>query len=106
MVIPRHRNDFQEKQHNDLNRPDPQQRESLRYGHAADALCPWLRWDQNMWRFVAQAFESTTIGSFCSITSARANRTCAPYHPQRYGALPGYARDVLEIVPRPGLRGT
>ncbi|USB32993.1 alpha/beta hydrolase [Paenibacillus sp. YPG26] len=61
--------------------------------------------DQNMWRFVAPAFEDDYqtvlfdyVGSGQSDLSA--------YNPIRYGDLNGYAQDVLEICESLGLQDT
>jgi hypothetical protein len=52
--------------------------------------------DQNMWRFVAPAFEKVSR-SFYSITSARAAPTSRHMVPPKYSTLSGYADDVVEI---------
>ena len=52
--------------------------------------------DQNMWRFVAPAFEDryqTVLFDYVGVGGSDA----AAYDPARYGTLDGYARDVLDI---------
>jgi sigma-B regulation protein RsbQ len=52
--------------------------------------------DQNMWRFIAPAFEEDyKIVLFDYVGSGKSDLTA--YRPERYGNLQGYARDVLEI---------
>jgi sigma-B regulation protein RsbQ len=52
--------------------------------------------DQNMWRFVAPAFEADyKIVLFDYVGSGKSD--AAAYSAARYGDLSGYARDVLEI---------
>jgi len=52
--------------------------------------------DQNMWRFVAPAFEADyKIVLFDYVGSGKSD--LAAYSAARYGDLSGYARDVLEI---------
>lgn len=52
--------------------------------------------DQNMWRFVAPAFEKDyKIISFDYVGSG--NSDISAYNPARYADLSGYAKDVLEI---------
>ena len=52
--------------------------------------------DQNMWRFVAPAFgDDYKIVLFDYVGSGKSDLRA--YHPERYGSLEGYARDVLEI---------
>ena len=52
--------------------------------------------DQNMWRFVAPAFEADyRIVLFDYVGSGKSELRA--YEPKRYGSLDGYARDVLEI---------
>lgn len=52
--------------------------------------------DQNMWRFVVPAFENDyRIILFDYVGSGKSD--LAAYHPERYGTLEGYARDVLDI---------
>jgi sigma-B regulation protein RsbQ len=52
--------------------------------------------DQNMWRFVAPAFEAThRVILFDHVGAGRSD--LAAYDPERYGSLQGYADDVLEI---------
>ena len=52
--------------------------------------------DQNMWRFVTPAFEPDyRVILFDYVGSGKSDLRA--YNPQRYGALAGYALDVLEI---------
>jgi sigma-B regulation protein RsbQ len=52
--------------------------------------------DQNMWRFVAPAFEEEyKIILFDYVGSGKSD--IGAYKPERYGDLEGYAQDVLEI---------
>lgn len=52
--------------------------------------------DQNMWRHVAGRFERThRVILFDYVGSGRAQ---APYDPERYSSLTGYADDVLRIL--------
>src|SRR5215207_6602630 len=52
--------------------------------------------DQNMWRFVAPAFEAThRVVLFDHVGAGRSD--ISAYDPARYDSLRGYARDVLEI---------
>jgi sigma-B regulation protein RsbQ len=52
--------------------------------------------DQNMWRFVAPAFEPThRVVLFDHVGFGDSDH--AAWDPQRYATLDGYARDVLEI---------
>jgi sigma-B regulation protein RsbQ len=53
--------------------------------------------DQNMWRFVAPAFEDRYRTVLFDFVGAGASDLSA-YDPSRYGQLDGYATDVLEIV--------
>ena len=52
--------------------------------------------DQNMWRFVAPAFEADHRVIVFDYVGAGASDLSA-YDPERYGDLAGYATDVLEI---------
>lgn len=53
--------------------------------------------DQNMWRFVAPAFESThPVVLFDHVGAGRSD--LASYDRQKYGTLEGYATDVLELL--------
>lgn len=53
--------------------------------------------DQNMWRFVAPAFENHfKVVLFDYVGSGRSDLDS--YDPQRYATLEGYARDVVEIL--------
>jgi sigma-B regulation protein RsbQ len=52
--------------------------------------------DQNMWRFVAPAFEADHRVILFDYVGAGASDLSA-YDPERYGDLAGYAADVLEI---------
>ncbi|HSK71985.1 MAG TPA: alpha/beta hydrolase [Pyrinomonadaceae bacterium] len=52
--------------------------------------------DQNMWRFVAPAFEEDyKIVLFDYVGAGKSD--LGAYKPERYGNLQGYARDVIEI---------
>jgi sigma-B regulation protein RsbQ len=52
--------------------------------------------DQNMWRFVAPAFESShRVVLFDHVGAGQSDVTA--YDPKKYGTLDGYATDVLEI---------
>jgi sigma-B regulation protein RsbQ len=53
--------------------------------------------DQNMWRFVAPAFEARYRTVLFDFVGAGASDLSA-YDPGRYGNLDGYATDVLDIV--------
>jgi sigma-B regulation protein RsbQ len=60
--------------------------------------------DQNMWRFVAPAFESThRVVLFDHVGAGRSDLSA--YDPVKYGSLDGYAADVLEIVHELDLTG-
>ena len=53
--------------------------------------------DQNMWRFVAPAFEDThRVVLFDHVGAGRSDLSA--YDPDRYARLDGYADDVLEIL--------
>jgi sigma-B regulation protein RsbQ len=53
--------------------------------------------DQNMWRFVAPAFEDThRVVLFDHVGAGRSDLSA--YDPQRYATLDGYADDVLAIL--------
>jgi sigma-B regulation protein RsbQ len=53
--------------------------------------------DQNMWRFVAPAFEDDyRVVRFDYVGSGRSDLSA--YDPQRYATLDGYAQDVLDVV--------
>jgi len=53
--------------------------------------------DQNMWRFVAPAFEDDyRVVLFDYVGSGRSDLSA--YDPVRYGSLEGYAQDVLDII--------
>ena len=52
--------------------------------------------DQNMWRYVAPAFEADHRVVLFDHVGAGASDPAA-YDPDRYGSLQGYAEDVLEI---------
>ena len=55
--------------------------------------------DQNMWRFVAPAFEDDyRIVLFDYVGSGQSD--LAAYDAERYATLDGYAQDVLDVVPR------
>ncbi|MGV3534026.1 MAG: alpha/beta fold hydrolase [Chthoniobacteraceae bacterium] len=52
--------------------------------------------DQNMWRFVAPAFEAThRVVLFDYVGSGKSDLRA--YDPERYSALAGYAQDVLDV---------
>jgi sigma-B regulation protein RsbQ len=52
--------------------------------------------DQNMWRFVAPAFENDyQVVLFDYVGSGKSDLRA--YDPERYGNLNGYAQDVLDI---------
>jgi sigma-B regulation protein RsbQ len=52
--------------------------------------------DQNMWRFVAPAFEDDhRVVRFDYVGAGRSDRSA--YDPVRYGSLEGYAQDVLDV---------
>ena len=59
--------------------------------------------DQNMWRFVAPAFEDRYRTVLFDYVGAGGSDLAA-YDPERYGTLDGYARDVLEICAALDLR--
>jgi sigma-B regulation protein RsbQ len=53
--------------------------------------------DQNMWRFVAPAFEDThRVVLFDHVGAGKSDLSA--YHPERYASLDGYADDVLQIL--------
>lgn len=53
--------------------------------------------DQNMWRFVAPAFEDDyRVVLFDYVGSGKSDLSA--YDPQRYATLDGYAQDVLDVV--------
>jgi sigma-B regulation protein RsbQ len=59
--------------------------------------------DQNMWRFVAPAFEADyKIVLFDYVGSGKS--ALSAYKPERYADLHGYARDILEICEALDLR--
>ena len=58
--------------------------------------------DQNMWRLVAPAFERDFRTVLFDHVGAGGSDLSA-YDPQRYGHLPGYAADVVEIGTELGL---
>ena len=59
--------------------------------------------DQNMWRFVAPAFEAThRVVTFDHVGAGRSDASA--YDPARYDTLHGYAKDVLEICAALDLR--
>ncbi len=52
--------------------------------------------DQNMWRFVAPAFEADSrVILFDYVGSGRSDLRA--YNPERYASLNGYAEDILDI---------
>ena len=61
--------------------------------------------DQNMWRFVAPAFETDhRVVLFDHVGSGRSDPSA--YHRAKYGSLQGYAQDVIEICDVLGLERT
>ena len=59
--------------------------------------------DQNMWRFVAPAFEDTyQVVLFDHVGAGGSD--VSDYSPAKYGTLRGYARDILEICEALDLR--
>jgi sigma-B regulation protein RsbQ len=53
--------------------------------------------DQNMWRFVAPAFDDAyRVVRFDYVGSGRSDLSA--YDPERYASLNGYAQDVLDVV--------
>ena len=59
--------------------------------------------DQNMWRFVAPAFEDDyRVVLFDYVGSGRSDLSA--YDPGRYSTLGGYAQDVLDVCRALGLR--
>src|SRR2546423_4544457 len=53
--------------------------------------------DQNMWRFVAPAFEEDyKVVLFDYVGSGKSD--VASYDAKRYGSLEGYSKDVLDII--------
>jgi sigma-B regulation protein RsbQ len=60
--------------------------------------------DQNMWRFVAPAFEDRfKVVLFDHVGCGKSD--ISAYQIDRYGSLEGYARDVVEIAEAHDLRG-
>ena len=59
--------------------------------------------DQNMWRFVAPAFEHRYRVVLFDHVGAGSSDASA-YSPERYGSLDGYARDVVEMAEALDLR--
>src|SRR5687768_4640635 len=52
--------------------------------------------DQNMWRFVAPAFENSHhVVVFDHVGAGQSDASA--YDPKKYGTLDGYATDILEI---------
>lgn len=59
--------------------------------------------DQNMWRFVAPAFEAHyEVVLFDYVGSGHSD--LGYYDPERYATLEGYARDVIEVLDALGLK--
>jgi sigma-B regulation protein RsbQ len=55
--------------------------------------------DQNMWRFVAPAFENShRVVLFDHVGAGQSDASA--YDPRKYGTLDGYASDILEICRR------
>ncbi|HWL35385.1 MAG TPA: alpha/beta hydrolase [Frankiaceae bacterium] len=52
--------------------------------------------DQNMWRYVAPAFESYRTVLFDYVGAGAADVTA--YDPEKYASLAGYAQDVVDVV--------
>ena len=74
-----------------------QQRHDLRESHGQPMVfAHGFGCDQNMWRFVAPAFEDRLPGGRASTTSGRRVRP-RRVRPGEYSSLDGYADDVLEI---------
>ncbi|WNQ11940.1 alpha/beta hydrolase [Paenibacillus aurantius] len=68
-------------------------------GHGATPIlfAPGFGCDQNMWRFVAPAFEQDyRVILFDYVGSGQSDRQA--YDPDRYSTLEGYVHDVLDIV--------
>ncbi|HEX8166665.1 MAG TPA: alpha/beta hydrolase [Beijerinckiaceae bacterium] len=60
--------------------------------------------DQNMWRFVAPAFEAEhKVVLFDHVGHGRSD--ASTFRPDKYASLDGYAADVIEIADELGLRG-
>jgi sigma-B regulation protein RsbQ len=60
--------------------------------------------DQNMWRYVAPAFETEyRILVFDQIGSGKSD--VSAYDPQKYASLDGYADDVIELAQATGIEG-
>jgi sigma-B regulation protein RsbQ len=60
--------------------------------------------DQNMWRFVAPAFEEEyRVVLFDYVGSGRSDLSA--YDPEKYSSLAGYAEDVLDVCHALALRG-
>ena len=53
--------------------------------------------DQNMWRYVAPAFEDDFRTILFDHVGAGGSDLSAPMRPQKYASLQGYADDVLDI---------
>src|ERR1700736_6635184 len=59
--------------------------------------------DQNMWRFVAPAFEHDyKVVLFDYVGSGRSD--ISAYDPRRYGNLRGYAQNIVDVCATLGLR--
>lgn len=59
--------------------------------------------DQNMWRYVAPAFEEThRVIRFDYVGAGRSDREA--YDPDRYNSLEGYAQDILDVCEALNLR--
>jgi sigma-B regulation protein RsbQ len=74
-------------------------------GHRTMMFAHGFGCDQNMWRFVAPAFE----GDFKTVLFdhvGAGGSDLAAYDPDKYSSLSGYADDVVEIGRELGLAGT
>lgn len=83
------------KRNNVTIRGNPCAATTLVFGHGFGC-------DQNMWRFVAPAFEAThRIVLFDYVGCGKSD--IAAYEPGRYATLDGYALDVVEVLAAAGL---
>lgn len=61
--------------------------------------------DQNMWRFITPAFENDyQLVLFDYVGAGKSDKTY--YNPERYAALEGYAKDIIEICDTLQLKDT